>query len=192
MLFQSPHANLEVQCSNQLVKRHPVTGDPIETIPAVYARFGKMGATYTYTNPLTHEEETGADITGHFFDTDIEAAEHEWDEDTKGLVERTLLKFCKSQPDRIKQLEREIPRAALPWPTYDETPVEKVADLASALGLVAEALAYEQENRARPLVLDGLFGTPVQVDEPPVPVVEVVPRVKDGPQEVGNPTLISI
>jgi len=195
MLFTSRHANLEVLCRNQYDKRHPVTGDIIETTPAVWARFGKMGATYTYTDPLTQQDQTGADIYGHFYDTDAEALENGWDEDTKGLVERTLVRFCNTQPDRIQQINLEVPKAALPWPTYDATPAENVAELAQTLGLVVEAIAYEQENRARPLVLDTLAGLSVQADpDPDAPelVEEVVPRISNEPQPVGNPRTITV
>jgi hypothetical protein len=48
-------------------------------------------------------------------------------------------------------------KAARPWPSYDDLHHNKVAPLASELGLVAEALAYEQEReKPRPTVIEQL------------------------------------
>jgi len=47
-------------------------------------------------------------------------------------------------------------KAVKPWPSYDDTHHNKVASLASELGLVPEALAYEQENKQRASVLEQL------------------------------------
>lgn len=47
-------------------------------------------------------------------------------------------------------------KAAKPWPSYDDAHHNKIASLAAELGLVAEALAYEQENKQRPTVLEQL------------------------------------
>jgi hypothetical protein len=180
MLFESPHANLQVICSVTRQKRHPVTGDVIETMPGIWANFGKLGDEYQFTNPETGEMMTGATITGHFFDTEEEAREHDWDDDTKEMVERKLLGLCRREPSRIKQVEREIARAAAPWPTYDDADADQVVALASQLGLVEAALAYERENRARPAVLDALAGS-TAVEPAPVeaPVAAKPGRVAD-------------
>ena len=47
-------------------------------------------------------------------------------------------------------------KAKRPWPSYDDTHHNKIASLASELGLVPEALAYEQENKQRTSVLEQL------------------------------------
>jgi hypothetical protein len=47
-------------------------------------------------------------------------------------------------------------KAAKPWPSYDDTHHNKIASLASELGLVSEALAYEQENKQRVSVIEQL------------------------------------
>jgi hypothetical protein len=47
-------------------------------------------------------------------------------------------------------------KAVRPWPSYDDAHHNKIASLAAELGLVAEALAYEQENKQRPTVLEQL------------------------------------
>jgi hypothetical protein len=195
MLFKSPHANLRVICRNQIVKRHPVTGDPIETVPELVANFGKMGDVYTYDDPLTGEQRQGARMFGGFFDTDVEAVEQEWDEDTKGLVERTLMRFAQTQQDRIQYVPREKVPAGLPWPTYDVQEPEQVIEYARALGLVSEAVAYEKENLARPLILDALE----DVAEAPQPAKKTAkagpePETVEEPEaaRVGNPKLVTL
>lgn len=191
MLFHSPkNAAFRVICSIQRDKRHPVTGDVIETVPGVTAEFGKLGAQYDYTDPLTGATSTGADISGHYFDSDLEAVEKNWDADTKEMVERKLLGLCRTQPDRVVLIEREAAKAALPWPTYDSLDAAGVLQLAPALGLVEEALAYERENRDRPTIIDGLTAEDTVVDESddePAPA----PPVQTG-EKVGEPLLRTI
>jgi len=156
MRFHSPHANFQVICSNTRLIRHPVTGDVIETQPGIWANFGKLGDTYEYKNPLTGEMSTGAAISGFDYDTDQEALENGWDADTKAMVERKLVGLCLRRPDQIQQIITDAPKAPLPWPTFEAADAEQAVALAQQLGLVVEALAYEQENRARPDVIDGL------------------------------------
>jgi hypothetical protein len=169
MLFESPHANLQVICSRTLVKYHPVTGDEIERTPAIWANFGKLGEQYEFMNPETHEM-TGAAITGHFYDTDVEASQNGWDADTKAMVERKLLAYCQREPSRCKHIEREAVSAAPPWPTYDQADAKQAVALATQLGLVAESLAYERENKDRPAVVEALEAlVDEQPDETPAP-----------------------
>jgi hypothetical protein len=47
-------------------------------------------------------------------------------------------------------------KAVKPWPSYDDTHHNKIASLAAELGLTAEALAYEQENKQRATVIEQL------------------------------------
>lgn len=189
-LFHSPHANLQVICSKTRIKFHPVTGDEIDRTPGIWANFGKLGPQYSYENPLTGEVGTGAEISGHYYDTDVEAAQNGWDQDTKDMVERKLRALAVREPARIQEEVREIVRAARPWPTYDSLDAAQVLELAPALGLEAEALAYERENRGRPTVIDGLTA-----EAPAEPVEdedeEPEPAARSG-EEVGAPLLKTI
>jgi len=167
MRFYSPNANLQIICSKTLNKRHPVTGDIVETIPAIWANFGKLGPERESDDGFGGVVQ-GAEIYGHYYDTDIEAERNGWDADTKAMVERQILKICKSQPDRCQLLEDVIVQAPLPWPTFDAMEAEDAVAMAKVLGLTVEALAYERENRQRPYVIQGLQETP-EPDEPPEP-----------------------
>jgi hypothetical protein len=166
MLFYSPHANYQVICSKTRIKYHPVTGDEIDRVTGVWANFGKLGPQYEYSNPETGEMMTGAAISGHYFDTDLEAAQNGWAPEIKEMVERKLLALCERQPDQIRLEQREIARAVAPWPTYDAATADQVVTLAVQLGLVEETLAYERENRDRPDVIDGLTAAQDMTEEP--------------------------
>lgn len=192
MLFESKFAAFRVNVRKELLKRHPVTGDVIETVPAVAAEFGKLGPVYTFTNPETGETMQGAEITGHFYDTDVEAVQQGWTPESgiKEMVERRLLALCQTWPEAIWHVAREAKKAELPWPTYDELDVEDVVKVAAMTGRVAEALAYERENRQRPAAIEAfedLLGPQEQASEDAVPVA-----VEEASPVVGNPSLRTI
>lgn len=176
MLFHSPHANLQVICSRTLIKYHPVTGDEISRTPGVWANFGKLGDQYEYSNPETGEQMTGAAITGHYYDTDVEASLNGWDVDVKAMVERKLLALCEREPARIQRIAQDAAKAALPWPTYDSLGADQAVLLATQLGLVAEALAYERENLDRPDAVDG-YTAALAESVPEEPVVASAPSI---------------
>ena|SRR5690242_12277583 len=74
------------------------------------------------------------------------------DEDREG-AEQMLLN---SSRNGIDYFVIEAVKAQKPWPSYDTTHHNKIAALASELGLVSEALAYEQENKQRASVIEQL------------------------------------
>lgn len=190
MLFYSPNPGLRVICSVQRQERHPVSGDVIKTVPGITAEFAKFGPAYEYTDPLTGETATGASILGHYFDTDLEAVQNNWDDDTKEMVERHILILCEREPTRCQMIAREVAKAVAPWATYDATPVDQIVALAQATGFVSEALAYERENLDRPLVTDGL-----QVALAPDTSGESddeAPPAPKAPQRVADPALRTI
>lgn len=193
MLFESPHAGFRFLARNESYKRHPVTGDVMETVPAIWCEFGKFGAAYEFTNPETGETMMGADIRGGSYDTDLEALEHDWDQDTKELVERGLLKWCQKRPDQLQHIERDIPAAPLPWPSFDDQDAEVVVATALATGLREQVLAYERENRARPYVLDALEQS--AEDEPKEVLSETAKAAEmygDAKKGVADPNLRTI
>lgn len=74
------------------------------------------------------------------------------DEDRQG-AERLLLE---SAFNGVYFFALEEEKAPKPWPSYDSTHHNKTASLAAELGLVAEALAYERENKNRTSVIEQL------------------------------------
>jgi hypothetical protein len=166
MLFESKAVAHKHLVRNESYVRHPVTGDVLETIPAIWCDFGTLGQEYTWTNPETGEQMQGADIRGGSYDTEIEAQQNGWDSDIREMVERSLLKLCEREPQRMWVVERETPRAAKPWPTYDEMDADQIVSMAQALGLVAESVQYERENEERPFIIQTLEGAEETPEEP--------------------------
>ncbi len=83
------------------------------------------------------------------FDTEKQG----WDDDLRRKVEAWML----AKPNYGNDfLQVEALPAGAPWQTYDSTPAAKIAPAAQALGLVTEALAYENENKRRPTVVAAL------------------------------------
>ena len=115
---------------------------------------GMRDAGYTYVN-IDGAEDVAADIRGHFFDLDAQAEQKGWSDEEKEIVARHMIRMCQRFPGGDFSLYSK-PKLPAPWPRYDETHHAKIADLAEQLGLVAEALAYEKENKKRSSVISDL------------------------------------
>jgi hypothetical protein len=89
------------------------------------------------------------------FDTTEEQARNGWDNETREKVEAFMLAKPNYGHDFAK-VEKIVQVAGKPWPSYDETHHFKIPVLAAELGLLEEALAYEQANKNRESVLSGL------------------------------------
>lgn len=192
-LFYSPHAGYRLLIKDQYEERHPRTGDVIHTDPMIWAEFGKYGDVQTFFNPETGETQQGAQIIGHYYDTDAEAAQNGWDQDTHDLVVRRLRDAQRREPYRVQEQHVEKPKAALPWPTYDGCDAAQVLDLAPTLGVVDAVLAYEAENRGRPAILDGLSKATEAPEEPDEDEDEGLPpaavKAPQKPAEAGSRTI---
>ncbi len=144
--------------SGYAARPHPVTGipDPQSAIKEIVAEFGVAGNEYTYLNPETGQVEVGADITGHFFDSE-EAAEREgWTEEEHAAVIAVCDDWCRKTPQDVWKIERVHVSAPKPWPTYDEATAEEANEFAVRLRLVPETLRYERENLDRADVIQTL------------------------------------
>lgn len=133
---------------------HPVTGTKTGEVKQLMAEFGIHSGEYTVEDPITGQTSTFADIRGFFYDLDEDAKRKNWTEEEKEAVRSRLLALAEEWPEAV-QVHSRIPQAK-PWPTYDLVAEENVALLARDLGLAQEALAYEQENDARPAVIAAL------------------------------------
>lgn len=89
------------------------------------------------------------------YDTEAEAANHGWDEETREKVEQYVSNH-KAYGISFVKIEPVVKEITKPWPSYNNTHHFKVAALAEELGLLEEALAYEQANRARESVIAAL------------------------------------
>jgi hypothetical protein len=123
----------------------------LDTRPALTAEFAFHGGEFTFDNPLTGNKDVGADIRGHFFDSAQQAAEKGWSQEEHDVVVNALDRLCVSTPEYVWEVT--MSKVAAPWPTYDKAHHNQIPVLAEQLGLVAEALAYEQQEQNRPSVV---------------------------------------
>lgn len=129
-------------------------GTVIDEIRELNAEFGVYGNQYRYIDPDTQREETGSEFRGGYFNLDQQAEDKGWTDDEKEIVARHLTRLAENGRGQFTLYSR--PKVGAPWPTYDETHHSKIVDLATTLGLVSEALLYEEQEKARPSVVEGL------------------------------------
>jgi hypothetical protein len=135
----------------------------LSTTPALTADFAYHAGEFKFHNPMTGSEDVGADIRGNFFDSAQFAIDNNWSQEDHDYVVQVLDELCNRDPEHIWHLEKA--KLPAPWPTYDDTPHGKVVELAQTLGLTAEALQYEKENKARPSIIEGLTAAAPQEPE---------------------------
>lgn len=87
------------------------------------------------------------------YDTEAAQEAEDWPDALREHVEQWMLKRPNYGTDFVQVVKQP---ASKPWPSYDDTHHSKIAILASELGLVDEALAYEQDNKGREGVLKAL------------------------------------
>lgn len=126
----------------------------LDTRPPLTAEFAYHGGEFTFHNPLTGATDVGADIRGHYFDSAQQAEEKGWSQEEHDLVVQAIDRKCKSEPEYVWEVT--LAKAEKPWPTYDETHHNQIPTLAKTLGLVAETLLYEEQNKNRESVLEKL------------------------------------
>lgn len=181
-IFKSRHDGLVVNVLKARTVRHPVTGDPIEEIPAIRAEFGVPGPTVSFRNPLTNEMDEMETFRGGVYDVDAMAEYNEWSDEIREAVIRRLDKLCKDRPDMIERVDYVIPPAEKPWPTYDTMADElEIVQIAGNLGLVEKTIAYECENANRAALVELLKE---KLAEKPDPEPEQEPVVAVEPPKV--------
>jgi hypothetical protein len=97
------------------------------------------------------------------YDTEVAQEAEGWPDALREYVEEWMLKRPNYGSDFVQFVKLAAPK---PWKNYDETHHFKIASLAEDLDCLEEALAYEQENKAREGVLKALndkLGTPADV-----------------------------
>ena len=106
---------------------------------------------------IENDEVTLEPVAGRIgvYDTAEEQERNGWDDATREKVEKFLLAKANLGVD-FTQVEKIVGVASKPWPSYDETHHFKIPALAAELGLLDEALAYEQANKNRDSVISGL------------------------------------
>lgn len=125
-----------------------------DEIPELLAEFGVWGGEFSYQDPLTGAMEVGSEFRGGYFNLDEQAREKGWSDEDKEVVARHMIQMLSKPWCQFTLYDR--PKVGAPWPTYDETHHSKIVDLAQTLGLVSEALLYEEQEKNRPSVVEGL------------------------------------
>lgn len=86
------------------------------------------------------------------YDTDEEARQRGWSDDLKKRVESIL---DNNQDEYYFKVE--AVKAQKPWPSYDDTDINHIVDVAKVVGVSLEdILAYEDENSKRPEVVSAV------------------------------------
>ena len=149
-IFKSPFAGFRLQTRSEAIHIHPGTGVETHRTPALTAEFGIFGP--EIDQPLADgTSHKSAVIMGGYFDS-AEAAERlGWTEDEHDSVVADLKRWCNKWPEAVQLFSK--PAASLPWPTYDAVDAAQIPVLAETLGLLAETIAYESENKNRKTVL---------------------------------------
>lgn len=123
---------------------------PVSEMRELLAEFAVHRPEYTYidSDGMT---QVASDISGHFFDLDAQAEQKGWTDEEKEVAANRLLTYGPQSGGEF-WLHTKAP-AAKPWPKYDDAHWDQIPVLAEQLGLVAEALEYEKENKARKSVV---------------------------------------
>lgn len=164
MRFTSKHAALQVPVRDE---QRDYTNNPNGRLvrPALWVDFAEGAWTerYEHSELGTYESIAGG---GHY-DTVEAQSLHGWTDEEREAVEEKLLSLCPNAPqnagvridDRLRasgygDCELLIPAVpAPPWPTYDELHHNRIAPIAVEMGLVDQALMYEERTKKRPDVL---------------------------------------
>lgn len=153
MIFRSKASAYQVLVRPRVEILHPTMGVVTSVTPELTAEFATHNGEYKYTAP-DGSEQYAADIRGHYFDSVQQAAEKGWTDEERELVEQIVLQQCQKTPEYV--WVHEVPKPVAPWPKYDTTHHNQIPVLADQLGLVAEALAYEQATKKRDSVIEKL------------------------------------
>jgi hypothetical protein len=154
LIFKSKFAAFRVHVRPELVKYHPTTGVEIGREKAIVAEFGSHGGEFTYTDPNTGRLERGAFINGFTWDSRAAQEQNGWTDDERETAESIVAMVAAREPEHCWLYSS--PAVEKPWPKYDDAHHNQVPVLAEQLGLVAEALAYEEENKNRESVVQKL------------------------------------
>ena len=153
MLFKSNYALFRRNVRHKIDVPHPTLPMILNTIPELAAEFGQPSEEFEYEDSEGRMNR-GVHIRGHYFDSVVAQEQNGWTDEEREQVEASLVKLSLSCPDQVQVVEQR--KAAAPWPTYDSTHHIKVVNLASELGLLAEAITYERQNKNRESVVSAL------------------------------------
>lgn len=152
------------------VERHPATGEIIGETPYIDVDF-RWGRLPSWAEKVGLEKfdwsrkalPEGVNPVHYLSSYDTIEAQNQygWDDELRERVERVLDNHP-NNGDVFLKLEAPLPDA--PWQNYEKTQWKQVISTARELGLVDEALVYEQATQRRKGVLEGLEAAKLEVD----------------------------
>jgi hypothetical protein len=131
----------------------PGTGTQIGRWKELVAEFGTFGPEIERVDPVTGDQIPDAYsgvplktaiIYGGVFDLQEQAARKGWTDEETELVRQKVEYQCQLTPTMV--WKRSAVKIAAPWPTYEQAHHKQIPALAEQLGLVGEALAYENQR----------------------------------------------
>lgn len=150
--YGSVYKAFRVNIRPEVKEYHPTMGVVLKTTPEMVAEFA------VHRPEVEVETDAGmeryGDISGHFYDLDVDAEAKGWTDEEYQIALARLDALCNTWPEAIWRLEPVAPTA--PWATYDSIDANRVAVFAGELGLVREALAYEKATQNRKAVVTAL------------------------------------
>lgn len=181
MLFISPHPSYQLTGIRPAQDvYHPASGAYMRTIPGIDAEFFIGGAPRWAVEQALANEKFQAAWSGlpddaerrayvGSYDTDAQAEQHGWDDETKEYVEQFLLNNV-NYGTRYIAAEPPAATKAPPWPNYDNTHHFQVVKVMKDIGAdPAYVLEYEREHKNRDSVMSAVeaeLGTPPAESEP--------------------------
>lgn len=169
MLFISPHPGyILAGIKQQKNVYHEASGELIDTIPGIDAEF-IHGGVPEWAQEIALENKQfqqrwgglpeGVDPRMYIakYDTRMEQDANGWDDETREMVENTLLKhsdFGSRYVVAETPKELDLP----PWPNYDDIQWRQIVPTGREIGADFEyILAYEREHKNRPGVIEQLL-----------------------------------
>jgi hypothetical protein len=134
-----------------------------------YCIKGPLIIDYSDGYPKQHPKHIVLDFDSFLCEVDDVVARNELTDEDKEYMGRALEAALKN-PLFKEMWIHQSPKPPMPWPSYDETPASQIPMVAKTIGLIAEALAYEQRGRdggSRPTVVKKL--QELQTEAPDVP-----------------------
>jgi hypothetical protein len=122
----------------------------------------QLVADFGYISAPEFPDEEGkmqAVIQGGVFDSEDAQKRLNWSDEERQIVEQRLLELILNPPDGASRGDvalYEPPKPTPPWPTYDSVHHNKIPTLAGELGLIEQAITYEQRTKRRESVLRAL------------------------------------
>jgi hypothetical protein len=151
-------------------------GTKINEIPELVAEFATHGGEFDYENP-NQEQDKAAMIFGNYFDLDSFCDANDLDAEERNLCAKRLLWWADRAPSEIWL--HSVPKLPAPWPKYDQAHPKSIANLADQLGLLAEALAYEEQNKNRAGVVKALRDALSKEQASPAPEIVFDPAEEE-------------